>query len=290
MSMLADPWRMAIPNPDEVLNGAFAIDGSLSVRGIYADEIRLRQGSTYNDFLTTIGSLADYGDLTAIIKGLWGVTTETGVDWNIIKRAADVKIANSVTAKDATLNLVKLTLKGAEGDVRPGYNALERIAGPLRHIYWSRQALPSMEPEQYRRDREEFFAWFDHFKVNIRALSADRTGETPETTGGGRIPTAPDVLPDRSDWAKTQNWALKDHFHDERYALVKHPHVKADITDWAHRHLYDDIIGGPKQRLGWRRLRRGGMDKVAGLATSTAIFGGALIVGGIKYYKDRKGS
>eukprot|EP00741_Cyanophora_paradoxa_P025667 tig00000388_g24771.t1 len=62
-----------------------------------------------------------------------------------------------------------------------------------------------MEPEQYRRDREEFFAWFDHFK----------------------------------------NWALKDHFHDERYALVKHPHVKADITDWAHRHLYDDIIGGP---------------------------------------------
>eukprot|EP00741_Cyanophora_paradoxa_P006728 tig00001033_g6508.t1 len=52
-----------------------------------------------------------------------------------------------------------------------------------------------MEPEQYRRDREEFFAWFDHFK----------------------------------------NWALKDHFHDERYALVKHPHVKADITDWAHR-------------------------------------------------------
>eukprot|EP00741_Cyanophora_paradoxa_P009428 tig00000144_g9132.t1 len=283
MSMLADPWRMAIPNPDEVLNGAFAIDGSLSVRGIYADEIRLRQGSTYNDFLTTIGSLADYGDLTAIIKGLWGVTTETGVDWNIIKRAADVKIANAVTAKDATLNLVKLTLKGAEGDVRPGYNALERIAGPLRHIYWSRQALPSMEPEQYRRDREEFFAWFDHFKVNIRALSADRTGETPETTGGGRIPTAPDVLPDRSDWAKTQNWALKDHFHDERYALVKHPHVKADITDWAHRHPYDDIIGGPKVPGGE------GMDKVAGLATSTAIFGGALIVGGIKYYKDRKG-
>eukprot|EP00741_Cyanophora_paradoxa_P002033 tig00000525_g1970.t1 len=247
MSMLDDPWRMAIPNPDEVLNGAFAIDGSLSVRGIYADEIRLRKGATYSDFLTSVGTLDDYGDLTAIIKGLWGVTTETGVDWNIIKRAADVKIANSVTAKDATLNLVKLTLKGAEGDVRPGYNALERIAGPLRHIYWSRQALPSMEPEQYRRDREEFFAWFDHFKVNIRALSADRTGETPETTGGGRIPTAPDVLPDRSDWAKTQNWALKDHFHDERYALVKHPHVKADITDWAHRHLYDDIIGGPKR-------------------------------------------
>eukprot|EP00741_Cyanophora_paradoxa_P023492 tig00021587_g22694.t1 len=129
-----------------------------------------------------------------------------------------------------------------------------------------------MEPEQYRRDREEFFAWFDHFK----------------------------------------NWALKDHFHDERYALVKHPHVKADITDWAHRHLYDDIIGGPKcraqflvgygrrkhgrwwagwrqQQLGWRRIGRDGMDKVAGLATSTAIFGGALIVGGIKYYKDRKG-
>eukprot|EP00741_Cyanophora_paradoxa_P025322 tig00000367_g24441.t1 len=274
---------MAIPNPDEVLNGAFAIDGSLSVRGIYADEIRLRKGATYSDFLTSVGTLDDYGDLTAIIKGLWGVTTETGVDWNIIKRAADVKIANSVTAKDATLNLVKLTLKGAEGDVRPGYNALERIAGPLRHIYWSRQALPSMEPEQYRRDREEFFAWFDHFKVNIRALSADRTGETPETTGGGRIPTAPDVLPDRSDWAKTQNWALKDHFHDERYALVKHPHVKADITDWAHRHLYDDIIGGPKVPGGE------GMDKVAGLATSTAIFGGALIVGGIKYYKDRKG-
>eukprot|EP00741_Cyanophora_paradoxa_P020323 tig00021248_g19615.t1 len=246
MSMLDDPWRMAIPNPDEVLNGAFAIDGSLSVRGIYADEIRLRKGATYSDFLTSVGTLDDYGDLTAIIKGLWGVTTETGVDWNIIKRAADVKIANSVTSKDATLNLVKLTLKGAEGDVRPGYNALERIAGPLRHIYWSRQALPSMEPEQYRRDREEFFAWFDHFKVNIRALSADRTGETPETTGGGRIPTAPDVLPDRSDWAKTQNWALKDHFHDERYTLVKHPHVKADITDWAHRHLYDDIIGGPK--------------------------------------------
>eukprot|EP00741_Cyanophora_paradoxa_P013562 tig00020697_g13095.t1 len=84
-----------------------------------------------------------------------------------------------------------------------------------------------MEPEQYRRDREEFFAWFDHFK----------------------------------------NWALKDHFHDERYALVKHPHVKADITDWAHRHLYDDIIGGPKVPGGE------GMDKVAGLATSTAIFG-----------------
>eukprot|EP00741_Cyanophora_paradoxa_P022334 tig00021441_g21562.t1 len=220
MSMLDDPWRMAIPNPDEVLNGAFAIDGSLSVRGIYADEIRLRKGATYSDFLTSVGTLDDYGDLTAIIKGLWGVTTETGVDWNIIKRAADVKIANSVTAKDATLNLVKLTLKGAEGD-----------------------ALPSMEPEQYRRDREEFFAWFDHFK----------------------------------------NWALKDHFHDERYALVKHPHVKADITDWAHRHLYDDIIGGPKVPGGE------GMDKVAGLATSTAIFGGALIVGGIKYYKDRKG-
>eukprot|EP00741_Cyanophora_paradoxa_P000181 tig00000057_g175.t1 len=342
MSMLDDPWRMAIPNPDEVLNGAFAIDGSLSVRGIYADEIRLRKGATYSDFLTSVGTLDDYGDLTAIIKGLWGVTTETGVDWNIIKRAADVKIANSVTAKDATLNLVKLTLKGAEGDVRPGYNALERIAGPLRHIYWSRQALPSMEPEQYRRDREEFFAWFDHFKVNIRALSADRTGETPETTGGGRIPTAPDVLPDRSDWAKTQNWALKDHFHDERYALVKHPHVKADITDWAHRHLYDDIIGGPKvpgaipgggtgggstggggtgtggggtgtggggtgtgggggtggtpvgggggsSSSGGGGSGGDGMDKVAGLATSTAIFGGALIVGGIKYYKDRKG-
>eukprot|EP00741_Cyanophora_paradoxa_P024174 tig00021745_g23346.t1 len=342
MSMLDDPWRMAIPNPDEVLNGAFAVDGSLSVRGIYADEIRLRKGATYSDFLTSVGTLDDYGDLTAIIKGLWGVTTETGVDWNIIKRAADVKIANSVTAKDATLNLVKLTLKGAEGDVRPGYNALERIAGPLRHIYWSRQALPSMEPEQYRRDREEFFAWFDHFKVNIRALSADRTGETPETTGGGRIPTAPDVLPDRSDWAKTQNWALKDHFHDERYALVKHPHVKADITDWAHRHLYDDIIGGPKvpgaipgggtgggstggggtgtggggtgtggggtgtgggggssgtpvgggggsSSSGGGGSGGDGMDKVAGLATSTAIFGGALIVGGIKYYKDRKG-
>eukprot|EP00741_Cyanophora_paradoxa_P013561 tig00020697_g13094.t1 len=112
MSMLDDPWRMAIPNPDEVLNGAFAIDGSLSVRGIYADEIRLRKGATYSDFLTSVGTLDDYGDLTAIIKGLWGVTTETGVDWNIIKRAADVKIANSVTAKDATLNLVKLTLKG----------------------------------------------------------------------------------------------------------------------------------------------------------------------------------
>eukprot|EP00741_Cyanophora_paradoxa_P019010 tig00021108_g18353.t1 len=226
--------------------------------GIYADEIRLRKGATYSDFLTSVGTLDDYGDLTAIIKGLWGVTTETGVDWNIIKRAADVKIANSVTAKDATLNLVKLTLKGAEGDVRPGYNALERIAGPLRHIYWSRQALPSMEPEQYRRDREEFFAWFDHFK----------------------------------------NWALKDHFHDERYALVKHPHVKADITDWAHRHLYDDIIGGPKVPVGGGGGSSGsggggsggeGMDKVAGLATSTAIFGGALIVGGIKYYKDRKG-
>eukprot|EP00741_Cyanophora_paradoxa_P019833 tig00000217_g19141.t1 len=228
MSMLDDPWRMAIPNPDEVLNGAFAIDGSLSVRGIYADEIRLRKGATYSDFLTSVGTLDDY-----------------------------------------------------EGDVRPGYNALERIAGPLRHIYWSRQALPSMEPEQYRRDREEFFAWFDHFKVNIRALSADRTGETPETTGGGRIPTAPD-----------------DHFHDERYALVKHPHVKADITDWAHRHLYDDIIGGPKVPVGGGGGSSGsggggsggeGMDKVAGLATSTAIFGGALIVGGIKYYKDRKG-
>eukprot|EP00741_Cyanophora_paradoxa_P010820 tig00020545_g10461.t1 len=238
MSMLDDPWRMAIPNPDEVLNGAFAIDGSLSVRGIYADEIRLRKGATYSDFLTSVGTLDDYGDLTAIIKGLWGVTTETGVDWNIIKRAADVKIANSVTAKDATLNLVKLTLKGAEGD-----------------------ALPSMEPEQYRRDREEFFAWFDHFK--------------------------------------TQNWALKDHFHDERYALVKHPHVKADITDWAHRHLYDDIIGGPKvpgaipggQRLGWRRLgrrerRRGTLVPILG--TTTGIFGAALIAGGAKYYRDRK--
>eukprot|EP00741_Cyanophora_paradoxa_P023483 tig00021586_g22685.t1 len=211
---------MAIPNPDEVLNGAFAIDGSLSVRGIYADEIRLRKGATYSDFLTSVGTLDDY-----------------------------------------------------EGDVRPGYNALERIAGPLRHIYWSRQALPSMEPEQYRRDREEFFAWFDHFKVNIRALSADRTGETPETTGGGRIPTAPDVLPDRSDWAKTQNWALKDHFHDERYALVKHPHVKADITDWAHRHLYDDIIGGPK---------------VPGAIPGGGTGGGST-GGGIKYYKDRKG-
>eukprot|EP00741_Cyanophora_paradoxa_P014335 tig00000190_g13826.t1 len=78
MSMLDDPWRMAIPNPDEVLNGAFAIDGSLSVRGIYADEIRLRKGATYSDFLTSVGTLDDY-------------------------------------AKDATLNLVKLTLKGAEG-------------------------------------------------------------------------------------------------------------------------------------------------------------------------------
>eukprot|EP00741_Cyanophora_paradoxa_P024765 tig00000270_g23908.t1 len=260
MSMLDDPWRMAIPNPDEVLNGAFAIDGSLSVRGIYADEIRLRKGATYSDFLTSVGTLDDYGDLTAIIKGLWGVTTETGVDWNIIKRAADVKIANSVTAKDATLNLVKLTLKGAEGD-----------------------ALPSMEPEQYRRDREEFFAWFDHFKVNIRALSADRTGETPETTGGGRIPTAPDVLPDRSDWAKTQNWALKDHFHDERYALVKHPHVKADITDWAHRHLYDDIIGGPKVP---GAIPGGTLVPILG--TTTGIFGAALIAGGAKYYRDRK--
>eukprot|EP00741_Cyanophora_paradoxa_P024719 tig00000292_g23863.t1 len=308
MSMLDDPWRMAIPNPDEVLNGAFAIDGSLSVRGIYADEIRLRKGATYSDFLTSVGTLDDYGDLTAIIKGLWGVTTETGVDWNIIKRAADVKIANSVTAKDATLNLVKLTLKGAEGDVRPGYNALERIAGPLRHIYWSRQALPSMEPEQYRRDREEFFAWFDHFKVNIRALSADRTGETPETTGGGRIPTAPDVLPDRSDWAKTQNWALKDHFHDERYALVKHPHVKADITDWAHRHLYDDIIGGPKvpgaipggvraaeaREVGGSGGGGSGGESGGGgtlvpiLGTTTGIFGAALIAGGAKYYRDRK--
>eukprot|EP00741_Cyanophora_paradoxa_P017708 tig00021014_g17102.t1 len=283
MSMLDDPWRMAIPNPDEVLNGAFAIDGSLSVRGIYADEIRLRKGATYSDFLTSVGTLDDY-------------------------------------AKDATLNLVKLTLKGAEGD-----------------------ALPSMEPEQYRRDREEFFAWFDHFKVNIRALSADRTGETPETTGGGRIPTAPDVLPDRSDWAKTQNWALKDHFHDERYALVKHPHVKADITDWAHRHLYDDIIGGPKvpgaipgggtgggstgggvQAPGWG-YRYGGWEYRGGggggssgtpvgggggssgsggggsggesggggtlvpiLGTTTGIFGAALIAGGAKYYRDRK--
>eukprot|EP00741_Cyanophora_paradoxa_P018810 tig00021047_g18158.t1 len=118
-----------------------------------------------------------------------------------------------------------------------------------------------MEPEQYRRDREEFFAWFDHFK--------------------------------------TQNWALKDHFHDERYALVKHPHVKADITDWAHRHLYDDIIGGPKvpgaipggQRLGWRRLgrrerRRGTLVPILG--TTTGIFGAALIAGGAKYYRDRK--
>eukprot|EP00741_Cyanophora_paradoxa_P006729 tig00001033_g6509.t1 len=94
MSMLDDPAH-GHPNPDEVLNGAFAIDGSLSVRGIYADEIRLRKARP-----------------TAIPDGLWGVTTETGVDWNIIKRAADVKIANSVTAKDATLNLVKLTLKG----------------------------------------------------------------------------------------------------------------------------------------------------------------------------------
>eukprot|EP00741_Cyanophora_paradoxa_P017640 tig00021013_g17038.t1 len=141
MSMLDDPWRMAIPNPDEVLNGAFAIDGSLSVRGIYADEIRLRKGATYSDFLTSV------------------------VPWTITR--------------------------GRE----PGYNALERIAGPLRHIYWSRQALPSMEPEQYRRDREEFFAWFDHFKVNIRALSADRTGETPETTGGAASQRHPTCSP-----------------------------------------------------------------------------------------------
>eukprot|EP00741_Cyanophora_paradoxa_P019081 tig00021119_g18423.t1 len=105
---------MAIPNPDEVLNGAFAIDGSLSVRGIYADEIRLRKARDLQRFLTSVGTLDDYGDSPQLSRAL-GVTTETGVDWNIIKRAADVKIANSVTAKDATLNLVKLTLKGAEG-------------------------------------------------------------------------------------------------------------------------------------------------------------------------------
>eukprot|EP00741_Cyanophora_paradoxa_P020709 tig00021290_g19989.t1 len=235
MSMLDDPWRMAIPNPDEVLNGAFAIDGSLSVRGIYADEIRLRKGATYSDFLTSVGTLDDYGDLTAIIKGLWGVTTETGVDWNIIR-------GRPTGRREARVQRTRAH------------------RGPLRHIYWSRQALRAWSPSSTGATGRSFFAWFDHFKVNIRALSADRTGETPETTGGAASNGARRA-PDRSDWAKTQNWALKDHFHDERYALVKHPHVKADITDWAHRHLYDDIIGGPKQRLGWRRLRREGMDK-----------------------------
>eukprot|EP00741_Cyanophora_paradoxa_P017714 tig00000203_g17108.t1 len=244
MSMLDDPWRMAIPNPDEVLNGAFAIDGSLSVRGIYADEIRLRKGATYSDFLTSVGTLDDY-----------------------------------------------------EGDVRPGYTHSSASRAPCATSTGAARRCRAWSPSSTGATGRSFFAWFDHFKVNIRALSADRTGETPETTGGGRIPTAPDVLPDRSDWAKTQNWALKDHFHDERYALVKHPHVKATSRTGRTATCTTTSSAGPRcrwagagqQRLGWRRLRREGMDKVAGLATSTAIFGGALIVGGIKYYKDRKG-
>eukprot|EP00741_Cyanophora_paradoxa_P001266 tig00000473_g1223.t1 len=142
---------MAIPNPDEVLNGAFAIDGSLSVRGIYADEIRLRKGATYSDFLTSVGT--------------WTIT------------------------------------RGREA----GYNALERIAGPCAT---STGAARRCEhgAEQYRRDRRSF----------------------------------------SRDWAKTQNWALKDHFHDERYALVKHPHVKADITDWGTATCTTTSSAGPR--------------------------------------------